>query len=33
MLIKRWGISDDDWKFVDSKIKNIFTNETDEVDE
>ena len=33
MLMKRWGISDDEWNFIDSKIKNIGTNETAEVDE
>jgi site-specific DNA-methyltransferase (adenine-specific) len=33
MLIKRWGITDDEWNFIDSKIKNIGANETAEVDE
>lgn len=33
MLIKRWGITDDEWNFIDSKIKNIGANETVEVDE
>jgi len=33
MLCKRWGITDDEWNFIDSKIKNIGTNETVEVDE
>lgn len=33
MLIEKWGITDDEWKFIDSKIKNIGANETVEVDE
>ncbi|MFZ4799677.1 MAG: Eco57I restriction-modification methylase domain-containing protein [Bacteroidia bacterium] len=33
MLIKRWGITDEEWNFIDSKIKNIGVNETAEVDE
>jgi site-specific DNA-methyltransferase (adenine-specific) len=33
MLMKRWGITDEEWKFIDSKIKDISANETDEVDE
>ena len=33
MLRKRWGISDEEWNFIDSKIKNIGANETVEVDE
>jgi hypothetical protein len=33
MLIKRWGISNDEWSFIDSKIKNIGANETAELDE
>jgi site-specific DNA-methyltransferase (adenine-specific) len=33
MLIERWGITDDEWNFIDSKIKNIGANETVEVDE
>jgi len=33
ILIKRWGITDAEWNFIDSKIKNIGTNETLEVDE
>ena len=33
MLIKRWGITNDEWNFIDSKIKNIGANENDEVDE
>ena len=33
MLIKRWGITDEEWSFIDSKIKNIGVNETVEVDE
>ncbi|MFN4146881.1 MAG: Eco57I restriction-modification methylase domain-containing protein [Runella sp.] len=28
MLCKRWGISDEEWDFIDSKIKNIGANET-----
>ena len=28
MLIERWGITDDEWNFIDSKIKNIGANET-----
>jgi Eco57I restriction endonuclease. len=30
MLIKRWGITDEEWSFIDSKIKNIDTNENRE---
>ena len=33
MLIKRWGITADEWNFIDSKIKNIGVNEKAEVDE
>jgi len=33
ILVKRWGITDDEWKFIDSKIKNIGENEIAEVDE
>ena len=33
MLIKRWGITDEEWNFIDSKIKNIGANETAELDE
>lgn len=33
MLIERWGITDDEWNFIDSKIKNIGANETVEDDE
>jgi site-specific DNA-methyltransferase (adenine-specific) len=33
MLIKRWKITDDEWNFIDSKIKNIGANENVEVDE
>jgi site-specific DNA-methyltransferase (adenine-specific) len=33
MLIKKWDITDDEWDFIDSKIKNIGANETAEVDE
>lgn len=28
MLIKRWGITDEEWNFIDAKIKNISTNQT-----
>ncbi len=33
MLVKKWGITEDEWNFIDSKIKNIGANETVEVDE
>lgn len=33
MLIKRWGITNNEWSFIDSKIKNIGANEIDEIDE
>ncbi len=33
MLIKRWGITDEEWNFIDSKIKNIGNNQTSKVDE
>jgi site-specific DNA-methyltransferase (adenine-specific) len=33
MLLKRWGISADEWEFIDSKIKNIGVNEIVEEDE
>jgi site-specific DNA-methyltransferase (adenine-specific) len=33
MLIKRWGITEEEWDFIDSKIKNIGANENTEVDE
>jgi site-specific DNA-methyltransferase (adenine-specific) len=33
MLVKKWGITEDEWNFIDSKIKNIGANETAEVDE
>ncbi len=33
ILIKRWGITDEEWNFIDSKIKNIGTNENYEGNE
>ena len=33
MLIERWGLTDDEWNFIDSKIKNIGPNEVVESDE
>lgn len=33
MLIKRWGITVEEWNYIDSKIKKIGANENDEVDE
>jgi site-specific DNA-methyltransferase (adenine-specific) len=33
MLCKRWGITSEEWEYIDSKIKNISANETVEVDE
>lgn len=33
ILKERWGITDDEWNFIDSKIKNIGANETDDTDE
>jgi len=33
MLIKKWGITDEEWNFIDSKIKNIGANENVEIDE
>ena len=33
ILRKRWDITDDEWNFIDSKIKNIGATETVEVDE
>jgi hypothetical protein len=33
MLVKRWGITEEEWSFIDSKIKNIGANENTEVDE
>lgn len=33
MLIRRWDITDDEWSFIDSKIKNIGENENVDVDE
>ncbi len=33
ILIKRWGISTDEWILIDSKIKNISVNERPETDE
>lgn len=33
ILRKRWNISDNEWNFIDSKIKNIGENETVELDE
>jgi site-specific DNA-methyltransferase (adenine-specific) len=33
ILRKRWNITDDEWNFIDSKIKNIGANETVEIDE
>lgn len=33
MLVKRWGITEEEWNFIDSKIKNIGANDTVEVDE
>ena len=33
ILIKRWGITKNEWIFIDSKIKNIGANEIVEIDE
>lgn len=33
MLIERWGITDEEWNFIDSKIKNIGANDNTEIDE
>lgn len=33
ILVKRWGISNEEWDFIDSKIKNIGVNENEESDE
>jgi site-specific DNA-methyltransferase (adenine-specific) len=33
LLIKRWNITDEEWSFIDSKIKNIGLSENTEVDE
>lgn len=33
ILIKRWGITTDEWNLIDSKIKNIVLNENTEIDE
>jgi site-specific DNA-methyltransferase (adenine-specific) len=33
MLIEKWGITDEEWNFIDSKIKNIGANETLGADE
>jgi len=33
LLIKRWSITDEEWRFIDSKIKNIGLSENNEVDE
>jgi site-specific DNA-methyltransferase (adenine-specific) len=30
MLVKKWGISNEEWDFIDSKIKNIGLNENEE---
>jgi site-specific DNA-methyltransferase (adenine-specific) len=32
-LCQRWGISDEEWSFIDSKIKNIGINQNNELDE
>lgn len=32
-LVKRWGITSEEWNFIDSKIKNIDVNENDEASE
>lgn len=32
-LCQRWGISDEEWNFIDSKIKNIGTNQNHKIDE
>lgn len=32
-LIERWGITNDEWKFIDSRIKDISANENDGEDE
>ena len=32
-LIKRWGITDNEWKFIDSRIKDIGGNQNEEIDE
>jgi site-specific DNA-methyltransferase (adenine-specific) len=32
-LIERWGITDDEWKFIDSRIKDIGGNQNEEIDE
>ena len=33
LLKKRWGITDDEWKFIDSRIKDIGGNQNEEIDE
>ena len=33
MLINKWGITHDEWNFIDSKIKNIGVNGTNEADQ
>ncbi|MCF8417214.1 MAG: Eco57I restriction-modification methylase domain-containing protein [Crocinitomicaceae bacterium] len=33
ILIERWGISNEEWEFIDSKIKNIGSTENIEIDE
>ncbi|WDT67224.1 Eco57I restriction-modification methylase domain-containing protein [Cloacibacterium sp. TD35] len=33
MLIERWGITEDEWSFIDSKIKNLGVNDNVESDE
>lgn len=33
MLIERWGISNDEWNFIDAKIKNVGANETADLNE
>ena len=33
ILVKRWEITDEEWNFIDSKIRNIGDNETVEIDE
>lgn len=33
MLCRRWGITKDEWKYIDSRIKSIDSNESVEIDE
>lgn len=33
MLCKRWGITKDEWKYIDSRIKSIDSTENEEIDE